>query len=797
MRVPLSWLREFVPVHLETPELCERLTMGGLEVEGVENVGAGIAGVIVGEIVSTAPIVGSTRLTLCNIRSGGGGTVPVVCGATNMKAGDRVAYAPPSTLLPGGRRIEQVEIRGATSAGMLCSEAELGLSDDANGILIVAPEAPVGERVARVLGLEDTVLDVSVTPNRGDCLSILGVAREVALLTGQRLRRMRVNVGRGETAANAAIAVRIEDPNGCGRYAARLVQGVGVADSPRWMQQRVQAVGLRPINNIVDVTNLVMIERGQPLHAFDYDRLPRGEIIVRRAGTSTAIRTLDGVVRPLIPDDLLITTGEEPIAIAGVMGGADTEVCGTTSTILLEAAWFNPRSVRRTARRLDLHSEAAYRFERGVDIGGVPAALERAVALLTQVAGARQASGLAEAFPSATSSTPIVLRPNRVEEILGFSLPRSEMRNTLRGLGASVAPIARGTLTVVPPTFRSDLQREIDLIEELARVAGYHRIPATMPAVQLGGQMLPERLRWERELKRVLVGYGLSEVISLSFASARTNQLFAGVGVDGDPIGLANPLHREEAQLRRSLLGGLIAMWRHNRNQGMTRVAGFSISKVFWQTSARSEGWRLAALLAGGLSRHGLGPSRSVEFADAKGVVEALFERLHLLDQVHWERWREEMPFHPGKSARIRCGEEEIGLLGAFHPDVEEELDVDGALWVFELDMEKLLSYSPMRCAFRGLPRFPAIVRDLAVVVDEDFASDRVVRFVQQWRRELVEDVSLFDEYVGAPIPTGKKSLAYSIAYRALDRTLTDDEVNALQNELTAALCAELPVAAR
>jgi phenylalanyl-tRNA synthetase beta chain len=591
------------------------------------------------------------------------------------------------------------------------------------------------------------------------------------------------------------VSVRIDDPAGCPRYGARLVRGVTIAPSPAWIAQRLHAVGLRPLNNVVDITNLVMIERGQPLHAFDVERLARPEVVVRRAGDTRTIRTLDGLDRQLDPADLLITTGSEPIAIAGIMGGADSEISERTTTVLLESAYFDPASVRRTARRLELRSEASYRFERGVDIEGVPSAAERAAALLAEVAGGEVAPGWVEAYPSPPQVTPIHVRPKRVEEILGTTVSRSEMTGTLKALGASVTA-AHGALSVVPPSYRSDLKREIDIVEEIARVLGYDRIPATMPAVQVEGGNLPERLRREREVKRLLAAIGFHEAVTLSFAATRTNRLFPGLGVDGEAVTLANPVNRDEPELRRSLLGGVVSSWRINRNQGARGLAAFSTGRVFWSADTPREGWRLAGILAGEVPHRGLGAARAAEFADAKGAVEGILECLRVTDRARWERW-EGAPFHPGKTARLRCGDDVVGVVGALHPEVEFALDIDGPCWVFELDTEKLLPYCPPQLLFTGLPRFPAVARDVAVVVDEDFASDRVVHFVRQWRPELVEDVALFDAYAGAPIPPNRKSLAYTISYRAADRTLTDEEVNALHAELVAALVRELGVELR
>lgn len=798
MKVLLSWLREIVPIALDVPTLCERLSAGGLVVDGVETLGAEIRDVLIGEILSTAPHPSAERLTLCEVRTGSGPTALVVCGARNMQAGDRVAYAPPGTTLPGERRIERAEIRGVASAGMLCSEAELGIGAGGDGILILGSDAPLGERLVVHLGIEDTVLDIDVTPNRGDCLSILGIAREVAALTGQPLPRTRSALREKGAPAIEAIGVRIEDPVGCPRYAARIIRGVTVRPSPPWVARRLEAVGLRAINNVVDVTNLVMIERGQPLHAFDYATLDRREVVVRRAGATRGLRTLDGVDRALASDDLLITTGDTPIALAGVMGGADTEVSDATTTVLLESACFDPASIRRTARRTELRSEASFRFERGVDIEGVIPALDRAAALLKQLAGGEVAPGVVESHPAPYRATSIHLRPKRVEELLGVSVQRSEMSTALKALGATVGSAPQGALMVAPPSFRRDLTREIDLVEEVARVLGYERIGAAMPVAPLSAGTLPPRLRWERTLKQVLLAAGFFEAVPLSFASAETNRWLPGLDLPGDAtaVRIANPINRDEPEMRRSVLPGLISAWRVNRNQGARGLAIFTVGRVYWQLDGPHEAWRLGGLLVGELPRRGLGSPGQATFADLKGVVELMLERLRVADRIAFEA-TDTAPFHPGKSAVMRCEGETVGIVGALHPEVAFALDLAEECWGFELDIEKLLPYCPQGSAFIGLPRFPATMRDVAVVVDESFPSERIVQFVRQWRPDLIEEVSLFDAYVGAPIPAGRKSLAFSIAYRAADRTLTDEEVNGLQSELRAALTRDLGVALR
>jgi phenylalanyl-tRNA synthetase beta chain len=796
MKVSYNWLREFVDLKAAPAAVRERLTLGGLEIEGETHPGADIRGVLVAEIVSIVPHPQADRLSLCAVRTGAAPPVSVVCGATNMKAGDRVAYAPPGTTLPDGRRIEQRAVRGVESAGMLCSEAELGLSDEASGLLILDRQAPLGERVAVFLGLEDTLFDLAVPPNRGDCSSILGVARDYAALTGARLLRQRIPLRERGPATADGITVRIEEGSGCGRYAARIVRGVVIRPSPAWMQRRLESAGLRPINNVVDVTNYVMLERGQPLHAFDLSRLATPQIVVRRAAATTQIATLDGVTRALDGNDIVISTGAEPIAVAGVMGGAASQVTDATHTVLLESAWFDPSSVRRTARRLGLHSESSYRFERHVDIAGVVTALDRAASLLQQLAEGVLDTGVVDNYPHPVAAPVITVRLKRIEDILGMPLSRADATSTLKGLGAEVGAGARGTLAVTPPTFRSDLTREIDCIEELARITGYHRIPSTMPTVALDGGRVPERLHWARALGQLLAARGLCELLSLSFTTAVLNQRFPGLNVPGECVVVRNPMVRDECELRRSLLGGLLGAVQVNRSYG-SGVAGFSIGKVFWRTDTPREAWRVAFVLAGEMPENGLGPRREPDFVDAKGVAEAILERLQVVERCRWERAPESGSFHPGKSAALVCDGTLVGILGCLHPAVEAELGAGASDWLCELDLEKLLTYVPARSRYRELPRFPGVIRDLAIVSDVDFASQQVVDFVRHRGDPLIEDVALFDQYIGEPIPQGKKSLAYSIRYRSADRTLTDDEVNRVHGELTAALSRALPVELR
>jgi phenylalanyl-tRNA synthetase beta chain len=790
MKVTWNWLSEFVDLELSPSALGDRLTMAGLELESIEEYGREVAGVVCAQIVRVRPHPRESRLSLCDVRAGDASTVAVVCGAPNVHAGDRVAYAAPGTLLPGSRRIEVADIQGETSAGMLCSETELGLGSDSSGILILPSDARIGARIGEILQLEDTVLDVAVTPNRGDCLSVLGLAREVAALSGRHLRRGRITVREAEEAVEDVVAIGIEDADLCRRSVGHVVSGIQVRPSPLWMQYRLRAVGVRAINNIVDVTNYVMIERGQPLHAFDFDRLPQPEIKVRCAASMSRLTTLDGQERELHAEDLLIVSGSQPVAVAGVMGGAATEVNDDTRRILLESAWFHPGSVRRTAKRLGLRSEASYRFERGTDIEGVPVAADRAASMIVQLAGGQLCRGRVDAYPSPHQAAPIALRLPRVADVLGMELSRSEIVSSLKALGMGASTGARRTLTVIPPAYRSDLSREIDLIEEVARVVGYDRVPVSLPECALTGADTSPAQRRERDVKRFLTAHGFNETVLLSFSSPRLNEVFPGLGNPRAPVLIRNPLTQEEGQLRFSLCPGLLAMVRENLRQGLPEVALFSVGKVFWQDQGPAEAPRLAGAVCRTVPRVGLG-SRDQEttFPDIKGIVEGLVEWLGI-DEAQWRPLTQGGALHPGKAATVEIEGKAIGVVGALHPDVAEELDVDLPCWLFELDLRTLLDYCPRDFGFTDLPRFPVVVRDVAVVADGDFGSDQVIRFVREWDKSarLIEDVRLFDQYTGAPIPAGKKSLAYTISYRAADRTLTDTEINEVHARLITAL---------
>ena len=630
---------------------------------------------------------------------------------------------------------------------------------------------------------DDWLLEVAVTPNRGDCLGILGLAREVAALTGSCLKPLPASQDTKRESKEIPIKVKVLSPRLCPRYSGRMVHGVRVAPSPPWMRSRLESCGIRSINNVVDVTNYVMLETGQPLHAFDAQRLASGEIVVRQARGSKKFVTLDEVERELAPEDLLICDGDKPVALAGIMGGKETEVQAETREVFLESAHFDPLSVRRTAKRLGLHSEASHRFERGVDREGTVFALNRAVFLLGQVAQGTPVGGIVDRYPRKAVAAPIVVRAEKVKRVLGIELKRAEMERILTALGLKIRGRSKGAVRFLPPSYRRDLTREADVIEELARLHGYGSIPSTLPLVKAQGQG-DAHLRWERSVRSLLIGEGLTEVKNLSFSSKEMNRRFFGLGEAGKKaVSVLNPLDQESSEMRLSLIPGLVRNLHTHIDQKLGSFSAFELGKVF-SLEPFAERQHLAGLLYGQRERKGLrATERPFTFLDVKGLIEGLLELSGVDDDAAWVAEGIASFLHPGKAASLRIGGAQVGYLGAIHPDLCEELDLP-PFFIFELDFEKWVEYARRHLAVRSIPKFPAVERDLAVVVDEAFPAQRIISWVRSLQNALIEDMRVFDEYRGSPIPEGKKNLAYSISYRAENRTLTDAEVNALHQDL-------------
>jgi phenylalanyl-tRNA synthetase beta chain len=635
---------------------------------------------------------------------------------------------------------------------------------------------------------EDCLFEIGVTPNRGDCLGITGLAAEIAALTGGRMKAPPVRPHSKGTSMAKRVSVAIQSPRLCSRYSARIIDDVQLGPSPAWMRFRLDSCGIRSINNIVDITNYVMLETGQPLHAFDLDRLPTRGIVIRPANEIEKLTTLDGVERELAPEDLLICDGAIPIALAGVMGGTDTEVTATTRSVLLESANFDPTSIRRTAKRLGLHSEASHRFERGVDPERTVVALDRAAYLLASLGGGDPAPGLIDRYPRRPKSPVILLREKRVEEIIGARIDGGRVEKLLRSLGLKAHRQGKsGTIKVVPPSSRPDLSREADLIEELARLYGYHKIPSTLPRLGSSTARTDYRLGQERRIRSFLAGEGLAEVINLPFTTDKLNRAFPGFWEgETSPVEVLNPLVKESAEMRLSLIPGLIDNLRVNLAQRVEGFSAYHLGKVFRLApdgSADERQW-LGGILYGRRARRGLraGEEPSLGFLECKGLVEGILEVLSVSAAVTWSR--EAAAFlHPGRATALDHNGKSVGYLGQVHPDFAEESKLPPFL-LFELDFEELLKYAPRQINARPLPRFPSVERDFAVIVDRDFPSQQIVNWIKDRGEPLIQHVEVFDQYLGSPIPKGKKSLAYQISYRADDRTLMDSEVSAVHQHL-------------
>jgi phenylalanyl-tRNA synthetase beta chain len=803
MRISVNWLRELCPTDLDVPEIARRLTMAGFEVEAIEERVLSPA-IVSARIVAAEKVPGSDHLTVTKVDDGHG-THQVVCGAQNFRVGDAVPLALPGATLPGGMRIERAKLRGIESGGMLCSARELGLSEDHSGLLILPNDTPPGTPMARLLGLPDSVLEINVTPNRPDALSHFGIARELSALTGAKAGLPPSALqDSGERAVDAAARVDLEDPQRCPRYVARVIEGVRIAPSPLGLQERLRSCGVRPISNVVDATNLVLLELGHPLHAFDLEKLLGSRIVVRRARKGEPMTTLDGKERTLSDDDLVIADAERPVALAGVMGGATSEVSDGTTRILLESAVFDPPGVRRTARRHGLHTEASHRFERGADEQAAPLAADRCAELIVKLSGGRVLPGAIDRYPSPRPPAHIWVRPARVSAVLGTRVEPSEVEHRLTSLG--LEPVdgnpARRLWSV--PSFRQDLTREIDCVEEVARLRGFDTIPIEVPKAGVGetAAILPQR-RVTGAARAALAARGFDEALNYSFVAERE---LAALIPQEKPILVANPLTVEQGAMRTTLLAGLLRNVGHALKHGAQDARLYEIGRVYRARPSGSHpsgelAWpadeprRLAIVAAGHRApRSWSAPHDPFDFYDLKGSVEDVLHAMAMEARfVPGERpW-----LHPAASAEVVVEGAACGALGQIHPRVAQAFDVPAGVLLAELDWEALLAHSEAVRQMGGVPRFPAVARDLAFVVGAATSAEEMLREIRAADETgLIEDVTLFDVYRGAQVPQGRKSVAYGLTLRATDRTLTDAEADALctavKDRLKARLGAEI-----
>jgi phenylalanyl-tRNA synthetase beta chain len=809
MRISLNWLSDYVELPA-VEELAKRLTAVGFEVEGIERAGANLDGVIAARILASEKHPNAEKLSVTRVDAGRGEPLQIVCGAKNYAVGDVVPLATVGTTLPGGTRIAEAKLRGVESFGMLCSARELGLAEDASGLLILDPGVAPGTPIAKALELEDTFLEVNVTPNRPDALSHFGIAREVAAALGKKVKSPAPKLVEMGGPAHEAAKVRIEAPELCARYAARVVEGVKIGPSPAWLARRLEGCGIRSISNVVDATNFVLLELGHPLHAFDLDKVAGGEIVVRTARPGEKLATLDGKERALEPDDLLIADRDRGSAIAGVMGGATSEISAGTTRVLIESAWFQPSAIRRTSRRQGLKSEASYRFERGADPGMVIPALDRCAALIAELAGGTIRRGVVDAHPRPHKPNEVRLRWSRAGELLGLDVPKEDAARILGGLGFEAKAIDGEGAKFVVPSWRVDVSIEEDLVEEIVRTKGYDAIPETLPSNAVETPVEPADAAVLARARAALEAGGFSEAVNFSFVAEKDltpfgYEVFAGDGSRAIPaIRLQNPISAELAVMRTSLVPSLLRNAANDRRQRVEDVRAYEIARTYAPraVTAALDAPATEALQIGGVlvgRRHSAGWAASgdpVDFHDAKAAVTAVFEALGIAG-VRWspgvDTW-----LHPRASAKVEVGEgdasEVLGVVGELHPRVAAAFELPRGVFAFELYVDGLARHARLVPRYAPIPRLPALLRDLAVVVAEEVQAEAVLAAVRE--EPLVEDAALFDVYRGAPIPAGRKNLALAIRYRASDRTLTDPDADAaharIVQRLTERLGAEL-----
>jgi phenylalanyl-tRNA synthetase beta chain len=800
VKILYGWVREFVDVDLTADQAAERLVNAGLEVSSVTSAAPDVRGVVIGEIEAIERELGDShghRLRLCRVNTGRE-RFAVVCGAPNTRVGLRAAFAPPGATLPGARAVAVAKIRGTESQGMLCSARELGLGDEhESGVLALDADAPLGANLLAHLGLDDQVLEIEVTPNRPDCLSVVGVARELAALTGRRLRAPAIPTREGRERARALARVRVEAPDLCPRYTVRVIDGVRVGPSPAWMTARLRACGLRPISNVVDVTNYVLWELGHPLHAFDGDRVTDATFVIRRAAAGERFTTLDGQTRALDDTMLVIADPERAIGLAGVMGGANSEVGAETTRVFLESAYFAPASIRRTSRALGLRTDAAYRFERGADIEGLVDAGARAAQLIAEVAGGTVARGMVDVYRRRRRPIRVRLRLSRVERVLGIAPPRAQARRILASLGLGVRDRGRD-LDVQVPSFRRDLAMEDDLAEEIIRVWGYDKIPSTLLAgatTEVARES--DRLRQEGIVRRALVGAGLVEAVGSSFTDPARAAALRGPG-DADPVALLNPLSQDASLLRQHPLDGVLGAVVTNVRRRQDDVRVFEIGRTYERAAGGDTGtveprWAAVALTGGRHDRGWDSEGAAVDVYDAKGYAE------HVLAAF-------------GLPVRTKAG----GLLGGLESDrhaslvtepddvvaefgevsaaARATLGIDAPVFVAAIALDRLPS-QPVTPRHRPLPRFPSVQRDMAFAIADPAVTVATVQAaIARAAGDLLRDVAVFDVF---RLPDGARSVAWRLTFQADDRTLTDEEVNAIHARVAEAVSRQFGIALR
>lgn len=789
MKVSLSWLKNYIEIKMDADSLAQSLTMSGLEVETVSDRFEYLNTVLVGKIVEINPHPNADKLKICKVDIGR--IISVVCGASNIYNEMFVPVAMPDTHFPDGSAIEKTVVRGIQSEGMLCSEAELGIGADKSGIMELDQSFSIGDKLTDALKLSDMVFEIDLTPNRPDCLGIIGIAREISALQNNFVKYPNSSLSDSNNEIANHVSVIVKNPELCPRYSARLIMDIKVAPSPFWLQDKLTSVGLKPINNIVDITNFVMMETGQPLHAFDFDRFENNEIVVRSANDGETFTTLDGKNRILSNDMLLICDGEKPTAIAGVMGGINSEINEATTKVFIESAYFNPACIRKTAKILNLGTDASHRFERGTDPNGIITALNRAVLLMVEIGNGKLIDGMIDNYPNPIKKTPIILSAQHTNRILGTNLTNNEIEKILKSIEFKTEKQENGKLSVTPPSFRVDISRPIDVIEEVARLSGYDNIPISYKTSS-GIEKHAKPFYAKNKMRRLMTGFGFDEIINYSFMNKQACDWlnFSANDVKRNCVDILNPLTEDQSVMRTSLISGLLETMRRNISQQNKSLKLFEIGRIYLSVDKNKQPEEiemLAGVWAGtrfDISWHC--KEIDCDFYDIKGVVEGLLSNLNIKNIVFTSLPSALCAYtRQGYTAQILAGNKNIGLVGELNSTVVRNYNLPHTAFIFELNLQCLFDIMPSVKIAKPLPKFPAVFRDITVIVDKTLESDKILRSIKNCDEKLMENLYLSAVFEGKPISNDKKSLSFRLTYRSPDKTLEDDKINYINKIIT------------
>ena len=810
MRISLNWLRRYVQFKISPDELAQQLTSVGLEVEGIEDLGSALKGFVVGEVLSVRKHPNADRLSVCMVKVAGAARIDesasdlqIVCGAPNVHAGQKVAVGLVGAVVPKNQHdpegkpftLSKLKVRGEESSGMICSEYELGLGKDASGILVLEPAAKVGTPLANYFGADDVSFEIGVTPNRPDCLNHIGIAREAAPLLKKKLLIPAIKLHENKSKPiKKSISIEIRNKEACLRYSARLITNVKVAPSPQWLQSLLKSCSIRPINNVVDISNFVMFESGQPLHAFDYDTLRGKKIIVKNALEGEKFTTLDGTERTLSSSTLMICDGEQTVAIAGVMGGLNSEISDSTTSVLIESACFEQTSIRKTAKRLGISTDASYRFERGTDPNGTLFAADRAAMLLAELAGGDVHSGVVDVYPKKINEKGIALRLSRVNKVLGTAIPAAEVKKMLPPIGIRIRPASAGRFICTAPTFRPDLEQEIDIIEEIARLHGYSNIPdSTSTTIELSHRLSGRST--ENDIRNSLEGLGFNEVVTNSLVDESVARLFSE-----NIVTIKNPISKDLSAMRPSMVGSMLQTVFYNSNYGTNDIRVFEIGRTYHKAEKNTPGAvipgylekkTLAICLSGRKSDVGwYSDDRNVDIYDIKGVVEGLLNKI-LLDKFQFIYYDSRSALTEETIAIEKNGTY-IGFLGKVKRELLKKFSLESDVYVSVLSIEELTREEEGFKSYAASSKFPPVTRDLAFIVDKRTLVESVDNVIRSSGAPLLKKSTLFDVFEGEPLKEDKKSLAFALEMNSSERTLTEIEADAVIKKVVADVCSKL-----